>query len=108
METESFFSDKRFRWISKIYYHVTANPAYDLHPFADMVEFLNAKVGDLVWGKGGSDPHISKEKFSESLSRTLGMYNINISVSDILKSLSNDKLTNRDLVKMLSGSGSHG
>ncbi len=104
METESFFSDKRFRWISKVYFHVTANPAYNLHPFSNVMEFLNAKVGDLVWGKGESDSHISKAKFSESLARTLNMYNIHVSGSDILNSLSNDKLTNRDLVKMLSTS----
>lgn len=103
MKNGLLLSDPKVRWISRIYFHVTATPSYNLHPFANMMEFMNAKVGDMLWGKGENNRSRSKAKFSENLARTLYLYDIQISVNEILKHLSNDKMTNQELIKKLAG-----
>lgn len=105
MKTESFFSERKQRWISRLYFHIAATPNCNLHPFKNMLEFLQARVGDLVWGKDETSRDLSKTKFSQALARVLDLYNVHISPSDVLRGLSNDALTNYDLVKRLALTG---
>lgn len=105
METESFFAERKRRWISRIYYHLAASPNCNLHPFQSISDFLQAKVGDLVWGKDSNSRMSFKTKFSQNLTRLLDLYGVNINMQDVANSLTNDNMTNYDLVNKLAGQG---
>src|SRR4051812_10903031 len=105
MSTEALLSDRRFRWVSKIYFHLSASPNYNLNSFENIVSFLDAKVGDLFWGKNDAERKASKEKFSKAFIVILSMYDFHLPPEQLHNVLSDDTLKNYSLVQKLSAAG---
>jgi hypothetical protein len=106
MKSEMLLSESNFRWVSKIYFHVTRSANYNVNPFKNILEFLNARVGELQWGKDDAMRKILKDQFSQNLALVLELYNYHFSKVDILKYLDDDQLSNADLIQKLVASGS--
>ena len=101
MKSEVLLSESNFRWVSKIYFHVTRSSNYNVNPFKNVLEFLNAKVGELEWGKDDKMRKILKDKFSQNLALVLELYNYHFSKIDILNYLNDEQLSNADVIQRL-------
>lgn len=102
MEKEALLQDKQYRWVSKIFFSVVDSPETDINPFSDISQFLNAKIGDLKWGK---DAKTAKEKFTKNISNIFGLYEFVIPTEEISKGLLNDGQKIKDLVTHLCSIG---
>jgi hypothetical protein len=106
MKTELLLiSDKRFRWIANIYFHLSASPTYQLNDFKNIMDFLHAHVGDLNWGKDDHSARTSKEKFGKAFLTVLSLYDFSISKEEISKAFFDDALKNYELIERLSSAG---
>jgi hypothetical protein len=101
MKSEVLLSESNFRWVSKIYFHVTRSSNYNVNPFKNVLDFLNGKVGDLQWGKDDKMRTMLKDKFSQNLALVLELYNYHFSKVEILKCLDDEQLSNADMIQRL-------
>jgi hypothetical protein len=101
MKSEMLLSESNFRWVSKIYFHVTRSTDYNVNPFKNILDFLNARVGELQWGKDDKIRTMLKDKFSQNLALVLELYNYHISKVDILNYLNDEQLSNADMIQRL-------
>ena len=101
-EKIEFTPENKFRWISKMYFSVSDSPNHDVNPFEEMEPFLKATVGQMDWGK---DKDKSKEKLVYYLDITFKLYDFIIAKEEILKSLANEKQTNREFITHLASIG---
>jgi hypothetical protein len=97
-EKTEFTPENKFKWISRMYFSVSDNPKHDVNPFSEMGPFLEATIGQMDWGK---DKAKSKETFVNYLMIVLELYDFKFSKQDILKSLENEKQTNREFITHL-------
>jgi hypothetical protein len=102
MNTELLLSDKRFRWISTMYFYVTANAENAINPFKNLVDFLEVKVGDLFWGKDEDSQISTKYRICGDFQKIMKLHGYYISEEELLKCLSDDKLSNESFAQRLS------
>lgn len=100
MNTELLLSDKSFRWISTMYFYVSASADHAINPFKNLVDFLDVKVGDLGWG---TDRDKSKSRFSADLTKVMQMRGYHIPEQEVRNCLSDDQMSNRSMAQMLAG-----
>ena len=101
MNSELLLSDKRFRWISTMYYQVAGSLEYNMNSFKYLADFLEAKVGDLSWGPDEKSRSSSKSSFSDSLIQLLDIRGYHVSEDVIKEGLSDDTLSNYQMVERL-------
>jgi hypothetical protein len=99
---KSLIHDNQYRWVSKIFFNVTDAPEEKINPFSDLTQFLNARVGDLRWGK---DTNGVKAQFTKKLNYIFSLYEYEIPVEEISKGLQNEGQRIKDLVKHLCSIG---
>ena len=105
MERNEFTSDNRFRWISKIFFSVSDSPDADVNPFEDVPTFVEAKVGDLTWGKDAQARQQAKDKFVKSVGIIFNLYDFVIPAEEISKGLQNEGQKMRELITHLCAVG---
>jgi hypothetical protein len=105
MSIESVLSDKKFRWISQMYFHVADNSILKVNPFQDLSDFLQARVGDLAWGKDHEARQHSKERFINHFERMIHLYNYQIPGHEVRNCILNDDLSNYEMVQKLINAG---
>ncbi len=103
MNTELLLSDKRFRWISTMYYYVAADAEHTTNAFKNLVDFLEMKVGDLGWGTDNAARDSSKSKFCTELMETMTMRGYHVPEQEVRKCLSNDQMSNKSMAAWLAG-----
>jgi hypothetical protein len=96
---EEFTKENKMRWLSRIYFSVSDSANHDVNPYEDITTFLNAKVGSLQWG---NDKKASKERFCKKFNQMLDLYDIHLTVEQIMDGLNKDDMQNSDLVKQWS------
>jgi len=105
MGIESVLSDKKFRWISQMYFHVADNSILKINPFQDLSDFLQARVGDLAWGKDFEARQHSKERFINHFERMIHLYDYQIPDQEVRNCVLNDDLSNYEMVQKLISAG---
>ena len=101
MNSELLLSDKRFRWISTMYYQAADGLYYKVNPFKYLVDFLEARVGDLSWGADENSRRSSKISFCINFMQLLDVRGYHVSSDLIKEGLSDDTLSNYKMVERL-------
>lgn len=91
--------EKKYRFISRVYFGVSDNPHDDVNPYSDLNAFLQASVGDLRWGQTLEVRQRSKIRFASNFSKVLYSFYILLSVEDAWDVIQDDQLSNEDAVK---------
>ncbi len=102
MNTELLLSDKRFRWISTMYYYVATNAEHTVTPFKNLVDFLEVKVAD-IWPGSEEARNAAQGRLSVELTECLQMRGFHIEESEIQNCLSDKEISNARLVHRLVG-----
>lgn len=102
MGKKEFSPEKKFKWISSMYFGVADSPSHDVNPFEEMKPFLEATVKQMDWGKDSNSRNSAKERFCDYFLRILNMYDFSIARDEIMKCLRNESMKNKDIVKHLS------
>ena len=101
MNDEVLLSDKRFRWISTIYYQVADSLGNKVNSFNHLTDFLEAKVGDLSWGTDEISRNFSKSSFCKSFAQILDIRGYHISIDIIKEWFLDDSVSNYKMVERL-------
>ncbi|HSZ25073.1 MAG TPA: hypothetical protein VK766_05115 [Cytophagaceae bacterium] len=101
MNGELLLSDKKFRWISTIYYQVANSSDVKINPFVHLVDFLEAKVGDLNWGADEKTRKLYKSSICNNFVKMLGNHGYYVSGETIIGWLSDDSLSNEAVAQRL-------
>ena len=104
MDVDTLLTDKKFRWIARIYFHLSSSPNYELNKYEEQKEFLLAPVGSLSWGEGKTRTE-KKAIFCKALSAILALYEYKIPVEELMNVFSEEKLSNAQLIQKLSAVG---
>ncbi len=96
MENQELTKDQKTRWMIRMYFGVSDTPNHDVNPFENYKEFLEAKIGDLAWGK---NKLASKKAFASRFVNLLAMYDIKIDESAVLKTLETESRLNKDVIE---------
>ena len=90
--------EKKFRFLSRVYFGVSDNPKDDVNPFNNVDDFMKATVGDLRWGQSLDVRQRSKIRFVSNFSKVLDSFYITLKVEDAWASMQDDQKTNHELV----------
>ncbi len=101
--TELLLSDKRFRWISTMYFYVTANAGHTVNSFKNLVDFLEVKVGDLGWATDKDARNSSKSRFCTDLLNMMKMHGYHIPEEEVRNCIADDEMTNETIAHRLAG-----
>jgi hypothetical protein len=104
MNTELLLSDKRFRWISTMYYYVAGHAEHTITPFKTLADFLEMKVGDL-WSGTEDARSSAKTRFCAELMEALHMRGFHIPEEEVHSCLSDAEMNNARMVHRLAGYG---
>lgn len=104
MNTELLLSDKRFRWISTMYYCVAGHAEQTITPFKTLADFLEMKVGDL-WSGSEDARNSAKSRFCTELMEVLHMRGFHIPEEEVNSCLSDGEMNNARMVHRLAGYG---
>ncbi|HVD98760.1 MAG TPA: hypothetical protein VNB90_11200 [Cytophagaceae bacterium] len=100
---ELLLSDKRFRWISTMYFYAAANAENTINPFKNLVDFLEVKVGDLWWGTDKDTRNSSKSRFCSELLEMMHMHGFHMAEDELRKFFSDDSMSNEAMAQRLAG-----
>ena len=87
-------------WLWVKYFGTTDQPSDDVNPYQSINGFLKATVGKLRWGLDPEVRRRSKERFADTFHEVLKLYDVQLAKEDIVKAITDDNRTNRDVVEI--------
>lgn len=91
-------TEKKRRFIKRIYFGVSDNPLDDINPYEAWDEFLAAKVKEMNWGIDPDAIKRTKIRFAYNFNQVLNHYNVILNLDDILMDLDQDTQTNETMI----------
>lgn len=91
--------EEKIRWLSAKYFAVSNVHDDDFNPYTSLDIFLKSTVGSLRWGSDETVRKDSKNRFADTFSRELSVFQVILGLDEIISVLQDENKINSFVVE---------